>query len=182
MRALVAVLTLASVPSLARADLELELPLLHRAAPAPQASMPLPRLDLPRLSVDRELVPAVLDDGSGAGDSGMSRSDRAILALVLGIIPGFGIGHVIADSKSWVVWLVVDVVLLVVAVAISAGAGSGLAWLIIIPERILEGIDAYNAALGRHFLSQAAPQAPPAGSLAAVAAGAPRAVLPVARW
>ncbi len=148
-----------AAPAAARADLALSLPSLGaERAPAGLLSEPTAWARLgspePRLVPDLRLDPA-LDLGGG---DGMRRSDRAVLALVLGIIPGFGVGHVVAEVDSWVIWLVVDVVVFAISGIFWFGPGpdwpGALIWVL---ERVLEGVDAYHRALGRHFLTRAGP-------------------------
>jgi hypothetical protein len=144
----VAALALAA-PAPARADLSLGL-VAFDGAPAPRA-----HLEVGALALDgAPLLPsplAALDEGGGAGARG--HRVEPVLALVLGIIPGFGIGHLIANAPSWVIWLVVDVVLAVVF------WGPFIYWngrpgyfpvfnLLILVERIIEGIDAFRWAEG----------------------------------
>jgi hypothetical protein len=102
-----------------------------------------------------------------------------VLALVLGIIPGFGIGHLVAGSSRWVTWLVVDIVIAFVA------WGPFWYWparpgffpflnLLVLVERIFEGISAYEAAGGgrvfRH--EQGFALGPPPAVLRALPVGA----------
>ncbi|HSB19573.1 MAG TPA: hypothetical protein VLD85_06140 [Anaeromyxobacteraceae bacterium] len=145
MRIFLTALLLAASPALARADLDLRLdwPV--------QAAGPSIRIDVPDLSVG----------GVAAGDLLLARDGRGYhyarvepaLCLVLGIIPGFGIGHLLAGSDRWVVWLVVDVVI--------AAVFWGPFWywpdhpgyfpalsLLVLVERIFEGVLAYQAAGG----------------------------------
>lgn len=140
MRPLLVAALLIAAPA-ARADLALH---LGQAAPA-----------------DWHLVPELALDGHGAldlqlardgGRSGGPRVEPA-LCLVLGIIPGFGLGHLLAHSHNWAVWLVVDVVIAVVF------WGPYWYWpghpgyfpalnLLVLVERIIEGASAYQAAGG----------------------------------
>ena len=157
MRALVLSILLSAAPLAARAGYQLSLPVFD-GANAPSAGLfgsmpsePAGRL-LPRLALDGE--PAWgFDDGGGAG---MTHGEREVLALILGIIPGFGLGHVVARSPAWILWLLVDVILFVV-VGFGfwwgpywwGGGLGGLGAAIFVVERVLEGYFAYRAAGGR---------------------------------
>jgi hypothetical protein len=142
------------LPAEARADLQLHLPQFEQGASTAAPGDGL----VGDLKVDPDL-------GGGAGRRGAG-DVKDVLALILGIIPGFGLGHVIADSHVWTTWLIIDVVILVVFwVALPWywtdwdgpyyrrwGWGwypwSGLFNLLILVERILEGIDAFKRARG----------------------------------
>ncbi len=168
MRALVLSILLSALPAAARAVPRLSLPvfdgdrppsasLLGEAAPAPAGHL------VGRLALDGEPGWAI-DDGGGAGR--MTRGEREVLAFILGVIPGFGIGHVVAGSPAWILWLVVDVIIFVfVGWGFWWGPywwGGGLAGLgaaIFIVERLLEGYFAYRAAGGRPIASLP-PEAP----------------------
>jgi hypothetical protein len=146
MRILVAALALAAAPALARADLALELSL-----PGAEAAGPPVRLEVPPLSLG----------GVTAGDLFLARDGRGgrrdrvepVLCLILGIIPGFGIGHLLAGSDRWVLWLVVDIVIAVVFWGPfwywpgHPGYFPALSLLVLV-ERIVEGVLAYQAAGG----------------------------------
>ncbi len=171
MRTIVLVLVL-SAPALARADLVLSLSVLSARRDAPTGfardAAPPARLDLPALSIG-DAVPM----DSGGGD-GMSRSSRAVLAFVLGILPGFGIGHAVAGSHWWPLWLVIDLVLLVaLGVGIFGPGWPGgyyalgvVVWLV---ERLFEGLHAHSQALGRRGLAglDSLPESPAVASAAA---------------
>ncbi len=133
-----------ALPAAARADLTLRLDGFDRAA------TPAQHLEVPALSVGG-LPSVALDEGGGAR-ARAQRIDPA-LALILGIIPGFGIGHLLAGSPQWTLWLVADILIAVVA------WGPFFYWsdrpgyfplfsLLVLVERIFEGISAYQAAGG----------------------------------
>ncbi len=170
----------AAAPVEARAELVLS---LQNGAPhLPSASLlepegaraPSARL-LSALAIDRNLP--LLAEGAEEGTltSGLSRGERQALAFVLGIIPGFGLGHVIAGSNAWPVWLIIDLVLFV-----FVGFGfwfnpwwhgaEGFGVLIFLVERFFEGYFAYRAAGGRPIASL---DAVPETSALASAAPAP---------
>jgi len=170
MRTMVLVLVL-SAPALARADLVLSLSLLSAPRDAPTGfardAAPPARLDLPALAMEGD-VP-----DTGGGD-GMSRSSRAVLAFVLGILPGFGIGHVVAGSHWWPLWLAIDLVLLVALGVGIFGPGWAGGWyalgvVVWLVERLFEGLHAHSQALGRRGLAglDALPESPAVASAAA---------------
>ena len=146
--ALVAIVLAAALA--ARGDVALRLERFD----GPRRIVPSPRLGLPALDLPGAALPGVaLDEGSGAGASRRARVDPPV-ALILGIIPGFGIGHLIAGSRDWVIWLIADIVIALVA------WGPFVYWrnrpdyyvpflsLLVIVERIFEGLSAYQAAGG----------------------------------
>jgi hypothetical protein len=165
MRALLAALLLAA-PALASAyTLRLDAP----AVAAPRLELGLPQLTLGeggQAPLDLEL----------ARDRG-GRVEPA-LCLVLGIIPGFGVGHLLAHSRNWVIWLVVDIVVAVVF------WGPYWYWpghpgyfpvlnLLVLVERIFEGVSAYQAAGGGRLLpfDGSWAQAPPSPAALALPVG-----------
>jgi hypothetical protein len=154
MRILLLALGLTLVPAAARADLTLRLERFDRGSD----SAPTAHLDLPRLALDGAPLPLLaLDEGGGAGKT--RRVDPA-LALILGIIPGFGIGHLLAGSPDWTIWLVADILIAVFV------WGPFVYWndrpgffpllsLLVVVERVFEGLSAYQAAGGgRIFRSE----------------------------
>lgn len=102
------------------------------------------------LSLDDEFR---IDDGGG-----LSSDTRQILSLVLGIIPGFGLGHLIArDRDGFVLFLIIDVAIAVVGGGLGwALKAPGLLWglggILVLVERIIEGLDAYASAGGERFI------------------------------
>jgi hypothetical protein len=106
------------------------------------------------------LVPA-LSLGGGAPDLGSGGStgggNNPVLALVLGIFPGFGLGHYVAGA-AWQTWALIDVLILVAAIVITsvdAGILVPLAWVAIVVERVIEGLDAYHEAGGGKVAARA---------------------------
>ncbi|HEX9049904.1 MAG TPA: hypothetical protein VF841_05160 [Anaeromyxobacter sp.] len=145
------VVALLAAPATARADLSLRLAAFSGERAAAPAAHLVPPLALGSLA---------LDAGSGAGGGA-----QPVLALVLGIFPGFGLGHYVAGA-AWQSWALIDVLLLVAAVAVTAadlGVLEALAWIATVVERVVEGLDAYHSAGGGRI----AARAPPAGALAA---------------
>ncbi len=141
----VAVLFALAVPAAARADFPLRLRLVGASEDvAPRAHL-VPPLELGGLA---------LDPGSGGSTGG---SNNPVLALVLGIFPGFGLGHYVAGA-AWQNWALIDVLILVAAIVISAvdaGILVPLAWVAIVVERVIEGLDAYHKAGGGKIASRA---------------------------
>jgi hypothetical protein len=112
-----------------------------------------------RLALDPDLA------GSGAG----AGRPEPVLALVLGIIPGFGLGHFYAGATGQAyTWLIIDLALLGGSIVIWSVAGSpldALIWIAWVVERGFEGYFAFTAAGGaRH----AAAPAPATGALASL--------------
>ncbi len=167
MRALSTCLLLIAVPAAARADFRLSLGL--DLPPSPSAGLlasndvaaPSAHL-VPELAVDHGL-PLLAQGARGSLTGGMTSGERQALAFVLGIIPGFGLGHVVAGSPNWPIWLIVDVVLFVfVGFGFWWGpwwhGAEGVGVLIFLVERIFEGYFAYRAAGGRPIASGATPE------------------------
>ncbi len=153
---LVAVLFALAAPVAARADLSLQHPVFADAdgAFAPGAHL-VPPLQLGSLAVD-----------TGSGAKG---GNEPVLSLILGIFPGFGLGHYIAGAP-WQSWALIDGLLLVAAIVVTAadlGVLVALAWIATVVERVIEGLDAYHRAGGGRI----AAREPPPG--AAVAVGPP---------
>lgn len=101
--------------------------------------------------------------GGGAGQ----RPEPA-LALVLGIIPGFGLGHFYAGARGQATtWLIIDLALLGGSILIWTLAGDPLdtlVWIGWIVERGFEGYFAFRAAGG----SRVGAAAPAAAALASL--------------
>jgi len=145
---LAALLSLLAAPVAARADHSLRLEIPSLSPPGSALGLDLPELALGSLTASDLFSP---ERGSGAGAH--RHRTEPVLCLVLGIIPGFGIGHLLAGSDRWVVWLVVDIVI--------AAVFWGPFWywpghpgyfpalsLLVLVERIFEGLFAYEAAGG----------------------------------
>jgi hypothetical protein len=96
--------------------------------------------------------PAPLDHGGG-----VSSDVRQILALILGFIPGFGLGHLIAkDKNGFILFLIIDVVLYVLwgvtwGLFYPVRLVGGLVWLVV---HIFQAIDAYGAAGGERLVQR----------------------------
>ncbi len=122
-------------PVAARADLTLQHPVFSDAGAAQDGHL-VPPLHLGSLA---------LDGGAGAGGG-----TEPVLALILGIFPGFGLGHYVAGA-AWQNWAIIDVLLLVAAIVVTAadlGVLEALAWIATVVERVVEGLDAYHRAGG----------------------------------
>jgi hypothetical protein len=97
--------------------------------------------------------PRALDDGGG-----LSSDVRQILALLLGFIPGFGIGHLIAqDRDGFILFLIIDVALYALwgvfgfyVHPYAFGVG-GLIWLVV---HIIQALDAYAEAGGGRIVER----------------------------
>jgi hypothetical protein len=127
-------------PSRAAADVTLRLALFDG-----------PHQRLPSLAVPDLHLPAGQALGLAEGADAPQRQVEPPVALVLGIIPGFGLGHYLAGSRQWPIWLIADLVIFVVwpgGFAFTSSSGYALLGLLVLGERIFEGISAYQAAGG----------------------------------
>jgi len=105
-------------------------------------------LGLPELSLSGA-TPAQLEVTPGEG--ARERSIEPGLALILGVVPGFGVGHYFAGAPQWTVWLVVDIVVFVVwpgGFIFTDNRAYVLSGLLVLAERVVEGVSAYRAAGG----------------------------------
>lgn len=137
----------------ARAETRLSL-----GAPRLQLEHPAPHLldahlDLFGLGALAELPLGQLDQGGGAGRALHTDAEtRQVLSFILGIIPGFGIGHLLAGSHDgFVLFLIVDVVLLTADILFCSLAPDplcALGWVVTVVERVFEGYDAYTSSGG----------------------------------
>ncbi len=147
---------------------------LALAAPALAAEeMAAPRLVLAGSAGMERAAPALVDrltlDPSLMGSGGDGQRPEPVLALVLGIIPGFGLGHFYAGAKNQAVtWLIIDLAILGGSILIWALAGSpadALVWIAWVVDRAFEGYFAFKAAGGS---ASAAAPAPATGVLASL--------------
>ena len=142
----------------ARADWEVPCPRLALAGPSAGMERPQPGL-VDRLTIDPSLM--------GSGDGG--QRPEPVLALVLGIIPGFGLGHFYAGAKNQATtWLIIDLALLggsIIIWVLADNPVDALVWIAWIVERGFEGYFAFKAAGGS---ASAAAPAPQAGVLASL--------------
>jgi len=150
MRTTLVALCLLACPALARAELTFEMGLLDEPRGGRAAS-----LGFRDLSLDGRPSLALSVKGDELGEG--SRIEPG-LALILGVVPGFGVGHYFAHSPQWTVWLVADIVIFVVwpgGFIFTDSRGYSLAGLFVLVERAFEGLSAFQAAGG-----EAAPLAP----------------------
>src|SRR5512142_2985173 len=101
---LLAALFAIACPVAARAGLTLQHPVFSDAGAAPSAHL-VPPLQLGSVA---------LDTGAGAGGG-----TEPVLALILGIFPGFGLGHYVAGA-AWQSWALIDGLLLIAAILVPA--------------------------------------------------------------
>lgn len=111
--------------------------------------------ELPALRLEPDLALGLLGSPWSELDyGGAVRSDtRPILALVLGLVLGFGIGHLVAqDRDGFILFLIVDVAIIAVSSVLSVAVGTGLFWGLgsvgLLVSHILQGLDAYAQAGG----------------------------------
>jgi hypothetical protein len=127
------------------------------AAPAQEVHL----LDNLQLSHDASLpVPVPQDDGGGAGSA--VRSDMLpILALVVSLLVGFGIGHLIVrDQNGFVLWLLVDVII-IAATSVLHGFGfwylgyGGVGSLLLLVSHVIQALDVYAKGGGGKLVEMA---------------------------
>jgi hypothetical protein len=93
----------------------------------------------------------------GAGGDAQARQT---LALVLGFVVGFGVGHLIAgDQGNFALFLILDAIVVGVAVVLNAafihsGVLYGIAIITLIASHLFQGIDAYSAAAPKNVVKQ----------------------------
>ncbi len=116
--------------------------------------------DSPTLRISDELrfgltqLPALDYGGAVSGDT------RAILGLLLGLIVGFGTGHlVVKDRDGFILFLLIDIAICVAASLISfvwwtRGPG-GLFYLALVVSHVIQGLDAYGQASGDRIIQNA---------------------------
>ena len=166
----------AATPAAARPGPTLRLDTFAGEA-APRAHLAVPSLELsalPSLAGD--------DEGGGAPARARQRVDPA-LALILGIIPGFGLGHFLAGSSQATIWLIADIVILVIwpgGFLVTSGRAYDFLGLLVLVERLFEGISAYQAAGGTPIFRdlRASFEGPPSPAQLAMPLASPRAALP----
>lgn len=117
------------------------------------------------LHVDTENFPGMSGGGAGGNDL------MPVLALLLGLFIGFGLGHLIAgDNGGFTNWLIIDIILLVVIIAVDVlilgplltwrvSLRSGVLSLLWFVAHIFQGLDAMSAAGGSNPLKGAAEDA-----------------------
>jgi hypothetical protein len=92
-----------------------------------------------------------LDTGGG-----VSAQTRQVLALVLGLVIGFGIGHLVArDMDGFVLFLLVDVAIITVMIVLGE-AVHGVFWTLgaigLVVSHVIQGLDAYHSAGGQRLI------------------------------
>lgn len=129
-------------------------------------------LNGPSAGVERaqpSLVGTLALDLEPAGSGSGSGRAEPVLALVLGIIPGFGLGHFYAGAnREATTWLIIDLALLGGSIVIWSVAGSpldALIWIVWVVERGFEGYFAFQAAGGSR---RAAVEVPVTGAVASL--------------
>jgi hypothetical protein len=135
----------------------------------PSAMAPLRETDGLRFMSES---PRALDAGGGV-DSDV----RQILALILGFIPGFGIGHLIAqDRDGFILFLIIDIAIYAVWGALWfnfygwIGPIGGIVWLVV---HIIQALDAYAEAGGGRIVERTRERAVGIASAAADPISAP---------
>lgn len=98
-------------------------------------------------------APLPLDTGGG-----VDAETRQVLALVLGLIIGFGTGHLVArDRDGFILFLVVDLAIIVVSSVFRFAVGGwfwGLGGLALLISHVIQGIDALGKAGGPRLVEQ----------------------------
>lgn len=117
----------------------------------PSSSEPLRITD--DLRFLRGETPLPLDEGGG-----VSGETRQILALILGFVPGFGLGHLIArDKDGFILFLIIDVAIYALWGTLGfvlKGPFWGLGGLVWIVVHIIQGLDAYAQAGGPRIVQR----------------------------
>ncbi len=126
---------------------------LSGTPPGPSASL-LART-APSSAAGKHVVGALRVDDALLGGGDGTRSVEPVVALILGIIPGFGLGHWYAGDPNFITWTIVDVVFvvgaIVITVAVHLGALVWIAWLV---EHGIQGYLAHEYASGRGKATQ----------------------------
>lgn len=103
------------------------------------------------LALDPRMPLLPLDTGGG-----VSGETRQILALVLGLVVGFGLGHFVArDREGFVLFLVVDIAIIAASAVLHAAAGFKFLWIGLLVSHIIQGLDAYGEAGGPRIVEKA---------------------------
>jgi hypothetical protein len=117
-------------------------------------------LDVPA-PLDRPSLAAVaVPENSQELGAGGDAQARQTLALVLGFVIGFGVGHLIAgDQGNFALFLILDAIVVGVAVVLNAifihsGVLYGIAVITLIASHLFQGIDAYSAARPKDVVKQ----------------------------
>jgi hypothetical protein len=117
-------------------------------------------LDVPA-PLDRPSLAAVaVPENSQELGAGGDAQARQTLALVLGFVIGFGVGHLIAgDQGNFALFLILDAIVVGVAVVLNAifihsGVLYGIAVITLIASHLFQGIDSYSAARPKDVVKQ----------------------------
>ncbi len=118
----------------------------------PSQTPPLRLTDALRFA--RSEWPLALDQGGG-----LSSDLRQILALILGFIPGFGLGHLVAgDRDGFILFLVIDIALYAAGIVLGTFLKTGLFWglggVVWLVVHIIQAIDAYGSAGGARIVQR----------------------------
>lgn len=116
-------------------------------------------------------APLPLDTGGG-----LRSGTRPLVALLLGLIIGFGTGHLFAgDQDGFVLFLIVDVAIIVLGAMLHAAVGHGFFFgLGLLVSHIIQGIDAYQTAGGSRIVELTRSRAVQLAAVGGDAAGAGR--------
>ncbi len=99
-------------------------------------------------------APRPLDTGGA-----VSAQTRQLLALLLGLVVGFGTGHLVArDRDGFVLFLVVDVVLVTAMVVLGAVVRAGVFWALggvgLLVSHVIQALDAYAESGGARIVER----------------------------
>lgn len=125
-------------------------PLYGRGAP------PFGNLGVEANPLRRPLAgPVPLDEGGG-----VSAETRQIMALVFGLVLGFGIGHLIArDKDGFILFLALDLGICILATVLDVALHTDLFWALgglgLLISHVIQGLDAYASAGGPRFVQRA---------------------------
>ncbi|MCI0572482.1 MAG: hypothetical protein L0Y66_17135 [Myxococcaceae bacterium] len=92
-------------------------------------------------------------DAGGA----VSSDTRQLVALLLGLIVGFGTGHLVArDTNGFVLFLVVDLAIITTATILASLVGPPfrLLYLGLVASHVIQGLDAYGKAGGEQIIER----------------------------
>jgi hypothetical protein len=117
----------------------------------PSETPPLRLTDAMRFGLANAPLP--LDTGGG-----VDGETRQILALVLGLLIGFGTGHLVArDRDGFILFLVVDLAIIVVSSVFRFVVGGwfwGLGGLALLISHVIQGVDALGKAGGPRIVEE----------------------------
>lgn len=112
------------------------------------------QLPVQLLPFDLEGRPFARDTGAG-----VDAETRQILALLLGLVVGFGTGHLVArDRDGFILFLIVDLAIVTVS-SVFGGIGVHLFWplggVALLISHVIQAIDAYAEAGGARLVERA---------------------------